>query len=272
MRFNLFFLAMIVGLTTMLSIPASANITITPTIVVIEGRQRYADIYVVNTTDSRQTYEISTKFLKMLEGAGNYNDSKTSLTDFDLSQNIIFTPRRITMGAKGVQKVRLALRLKGAPPPPGDYRFHLSLLNKQDRSSLPTERLKEGEAAVSIGMNVGFSIPVIYRVGEENSGGGKIGNVTTQINPKTKKIEVRIPITRTPGSYGALGNLVINYNGEKVGQIANANIFPEITNRNFVIPLNITSLSGGSLEVIYSDYNNQKNRVFDRKTVNIAGQ
>lgn len=269
-KLNLLFLALLVSWTTLISMPAKANITLTPTLVVIEGRQRFADLYVLNTTNERQTYELETKFLKMVEDKGNYTDSDKSLTDFDLTQNVVFTPRRIIIGPKDVQKVRVALRLKGAPPAPGDYRFHLSLLNKADRSAEAQETLGKGQAAVSVGMNVAFSIPVVYRVGDINGGGGKIGKVTTQINQKTKKIEVVVPITRTPGPYSALGELLINYNGQKVGQIANANIFTEISGRTFKIPLDIQSLAGGNLEIIYRDFNKEKKRVFDTKVVNIA--
>lgn len=267
---SLFVMALAVGITTLISMPAKANITITPTIVVIEGRQRYADVYVVNQTDQRQSYELAWKFSRMKEGTGSYIPETKSLTDFDLTKNVVFTPRRVVIEPKGMQKVRVALRLQGAPPPPGDYRAHMLLMNKADTERAPsTEVLGRSEIQPSVGMSVGFSIPVIYRVGDTGNAGGKIGDIKTEINPKTNKIEAVIPITRNPGAHGAIGVVTVEYNGQRVGQVANANIFSEINSRVFRIPLSIQTLSGGNLVVTYSG-DTKKEIVYDQKSVAIG--
>lgn len=270
-RLSLFLFAMMAGVMTLTALPAKANITITPTIVVIEGRNRYADVHIINTTNQRQSYEIAWKFMRMKEGTGNYEIIDQSLTPFDLSQNIIFTPRRLALEPKGVQKIRLAMRLKGDMPAPGDYRAHLQLINVGKRSgATPTTDGDPRASSVNVNVNLGFSIPVIYRVGDVNGGKASIGNVTTEINPKTKRIEAIVPVTRAAGAYGVIGTLTVNYDGKKIGQLRNANIFPEVNGRVFRVPLQIQSLSGGALDIVYSDYDQEKDIVFDRKSVGIA--
>jgi P pilus assembly chaperone PapD len=252
-----------------LAFPAKASLTITPTIVVIDGRDRFADINLVNTTQEPQTYELAWKFLGMQEGTGSYQGIDKPTTDFDVTQNVIFTPRRVTIQPGGTQRVRLALRLKSAAPPPGDYRAHLVMVNKAARGRDVDTPAGE-EAQASVNMNVGFSIPVIYRVGDVDGGDATIGNITTEIDPKSNRIKAIVPITRNKGTYGTVGTLTIYYRGQKVGQILNANIFPEVQQRIFHVTLNTSSLSGGSLEVVYSDYDAAKDHIFDKKAVNIA--
>ncbi len=268
---GLFIFVLVTGIMALVSPSAKANITITPTIIVIEGRDRYADLYVLNTTNERQSYEIHWKFLQQQENLGNYKNVDKPTTAFDLSKNIIFTPRRISLAPKSGQKVRLGLRLQGTPPPPGDYRAHIELLNTSSgRDASPDVEIGPQEQQLQVNMKVAFSIPVIYRVGNENGGDGVIGNVTTQINPKTNKIEAVIPITRAEGAYGTLGTIAVNYGGKRVGQLRNANIFPEIKTRIFHVPLDVQTLSGGSLNIVYSDYDLEKKIIFDEKNINIA--
>lgn len=266
--FGLVVLALVMGAATLMALPAQANLAVTPTLVLIEGRQRYADLNIVNVTNERQTYEIAWKYMRMEEGTGNYKGTDVSTTAFDVPSNISFTPRRVTIPPKGAQRVRFSVRLKGEQPPAGDYRAHVLLNNKAGRGE-QGGLLGEREAQVSVAMNVGFSIPVVYRVGN-NNGGAVIGNISTRINPTTNRIEAVVPVSRKEGPYGVMGSLIINYDGKTVGNVGNANIFPEVKERVFIVPLNVQQLSGGSLDVVLKHFDNQDNTVYDRKSVNIS--
>lgn len=268
-KFALYLCAFVAAVGALIAMPAEANITLTPTIVVIDGRDRYADVNIANTTNQRQTYEIQWKFMKMQEGTAQYQPVNKSLTAFDLTQNIVFTPRRVTLPPKGVQRVRLGMRLKGEPPAPGDYRAHLQFVNYAMDPVEPETPASGRESGVRVGINVGFSIPVVYRVGD-GVGDATIGNISTEINPKSNKIEAIVPVTRADGPYGTMGVVEISYQGKVVGEVRNANIFPEIKQRVFHIPLNVQSLSGGALDVVYKDSNLEEDIVFDSKRVNIA--
>jgi P pilus assembly chaperone PapD len=246
---------------------ASATITIAPTIVVIEGK-RYGDVSLINTGNNYASYQVSWTFYKMEEGTGYYEKTDKSLTDFDLTQHLALTPKRVTLGPKGVQKVRMGLRLKGEPPPPGDYRAHLNIQEvPQEKSAQENIPGKKG-SNVGVSITVGFTIPVIYRVGQSDAT-AEIGNITTRIN-KSSKIEAVVPITKSESKYGILGDLSIYYGDKVVGQIKNANIFSEVKARTFTVPLNVKELAGGSLRVVYSDYNIKKNKIYAEKSVPIG--
>lgn len=255
------------------AVPAQATVTLTPTIAVIEGRERYADINLLNTSDKTETYTISWEFLKMPGENGEYEKIDKSITDFDMTQNVVFTPRRVTLEPRGMQKVRLGLRLKGEPPAPGDYRAHL-LFMQDGRPKVAEgnedELVKKGQIQMGVHVNVGFSVPVIYRVGESDVK-PIIGNITTSIDPKTNRIKVTVPIDREgSNAYGVYGDLRIYYKGKIVGQIQNANIFPETPRRVFTTELTTNELSGGSLRIVYKHYDAANDTIYAEKTVPVG--
>ncbi|PZQ48273.1 MAG: hypothetical protein DI551_01940 [Micavibrio aeruginosavorus] len=250
---------------------AHAELTITPNVVLIQGRDRFAEVNLINTGDSATTYQIGWRFFKMTETG--YQPVEASLTPFDLSQNVVFTPRTVTLEPGVRQKVRLALRLKSEPPAPGDYRAHLSFKMVSDPlASLKAKKNAPGEHKniVGVGMKVGYSIPIIYRVGESNSV-VTIDKAAFQINPKNKKPEATVTFSRGEGAYGVVGHLYLYHkpaSGEEklVGEISNANIFSELKSRTLTIPLNVETLSGGALHVVYmkTESKNQKDIIAER--------
>lgn len=259
--------------------PSPANVTITPTIVVIEGRQRYADVNLINVTDKPHTYAIGWRFLKMVNDSGSYDNIDKPLTDFDLTQNIVYTPKRVTIDPNGLQKIRLGLRLKGEPPAPGDYRAHLELKDVGTPDTLPiVEQPKDlppksspEQKAVTVGVkvNVGFTIPVVYRVGESTAT-PVIGTVTTAVD-KQGRPEIVIPVTKVGGeTYGVLGGIKVFYQDKMVGEVKNANIFPEIKSRTFRIPLTVKELSGGSVRIVYKHYDPSKDITYAEKTIAVG--
>jgi hypothetical protein len=276
LKFSFFlFLALLSGVPE----AARADLAITPTIVVIEGRNRYADINLINTGDKPVTYDMNWRFMQMVEGKMSYKTADASLTDFDLSKNSVFTPRKVTLEPKIRQKIRIALRLKGEPPAPGDYRAHMEFV-MGGAEALKEKQAKTGaesvggphKTVVGVGIRVGYSIPVIYRVGESNVR-AEIGSVTTQVN-KAGKLEANVELSRTEGPYGVIGHLYIYHvkGGEqvKIGEIANANIFPEIRTRVFTVPLSATSLTEGQIHLVLKNaLKGREQEVLTEKTISI---
>ncbi len=255
--------------------PAHATITITPMFVVIEGRERYADVNLINTSDQKQTYDIKWRYFKMDDVTGQYENIDTPTTAFNLAANMIYTPTRVTLGPRETQKVRLALRLKGEIPPPGDYRAHLEFIQIRPELENPQmgPALEEKTAKVGVGLSVAFSIPVIYRIGADDAK-AVMGDITTAINNESHQLEMSVPVTRE-GTTSLMGDLTVYHTpsgGTKamVGQIRNANIFPEAKSRIFKFPLTVQSLSNGKVEVVLRDADLDKNVVFATRTLNIS--
>lgn len=279
-KFNLFLLlGTLAAMVIMPPHPAHATITITPMFVVIEGRQRYADFNLINTSDEEQTYDIGWRYFKMADGTGEYLITDKPPTDFNIADNIVFTPRKVTLAPRETQKVRLALRLKGEPPAPGDYRAHLefSQVKQEEPTPPPPEQNssdpEKNAVKVSVGVNVAYSVPVIYRVGDADAN-AIMGDITTSVNPNSGAIEVNVPITRQ-GATSLMANLTVYHTppgGKKtmVGEIQNANIFSEATQRTFVTQLILKALPSGSLEVVYKEADPKKNVVFAQRTLTIT--
>jgi hypothetical protein len=257
--------AVLVGLA---SYPAFATVTVTPMLALIEGRNRYADVNLINVSQKPESYAMSWKFMKMVEGSGAYDNVAASLTDFDLSKHIVMTPRRVTIEGGGMQKIRLGLRLNGEPPAPGDYRAHLELMQDSKPEMKTDQAFEKGQSIVGVHVNVGFSIPVIYRVGESDAV-PSIGDITTRINPDTKSIEAVVPMARTGGPFGVYGHLKVFYNDKMIGEIKNANIFSEINNRTFMVPLT-ENLAGGTLKIVYKHFDPKDNTIFAEKSVPVG--
>lgn len=266
---RLAFLVFFVGALSFAASSVYANVTVTPTLIMIEGRDRYADVSLINTGDIVKSYEMRWRFFAMQESTGLYQEREGSTTDFDLSQHIVFTPRKVTLGPQQPQKIRLGLRLKGEPPPPGDYRAHMEFMSEK---RAPNVSKKPGEkgAPVAIGINVGFSIPVVYRVGESDAV-ATIGDITTRINEKRKAIEALVPVTRSGGPFGIIGRMVIYHDDKIVGEVKNANIFPEISQRVFKIILSTDQLAAGTLKAVYYGVDKHKDEIFAEKTMRIGG-
>lgn len=265
---GLYALALIAGAAA--AWPALATVTVTPMIAVIEGRERYADINLVNPGETTESYAMSWKHMKMLPGDGKYEELEASATPFDLTQHIVMTPRRVTIEPGGMQKIRLGMRLKGEPPAPGDYRAHLEMMQDNKPAETKSDKAYEkGQVSMGVQILVGVSIPVIYRVGVSDAS-ATMGNISTQINPATKQIEALVPVTRSGGPFGLYGHMIVRYGGKVVGEMKNANIFPEIDQRTFVIPLNVETLSGGSLDIVYKHYDPRNETVFAQKTSSVG--
>ncbi len=263
-------LLMALGCLTAWPLPARAGIAVTPMIVMIENRNRYADITIVNTNPDISSYDMGWTFYRMMEEGSRYVKSDVSTTEFDLSKHLVFTPRRVTLGPNSAQKIRIALRLNGEAPPPGDYRTHF-FVRELPKTQSQEDTADKRQATLGVNINFGFSVPVIYRVGE-NTDTASIGTVTVKRNAETGVINVNVPVTKSKSGYSILGKVVVYHVDGKtekiIGSISNANIFPEITKRTYEVGLKVKSLESGTLKVVYRDRDDDR-LVYDEKIIPI---
>lgn len=244
-----------------------ADILITPTMIVFEDRDRFSHVTLANTKDDASIYEMTWLRNVMQEGTGAYSVGEKVAGAFDLSDHIVFAPRRVTLPTKGTQRIKLGLR-RPAEVPAGDYHAHLRF------AALPAEEqpgyvpLAKDQAAANVSVTVSYSIPIILRAGEVDDG-ASIGQINLGRDPASGALMVNVPVTRKVGPYGTLGHLyVYNVNGgaeELVGEISNANIFPEISQRIFGVKLK-KEVTSGQLKVSYRYFDRESDRVYDEKT------
>jgi fimbrial chaperone protein len=234
---------------------AHADLTITPVRVVFEGRDRSATIELINTTRTTNTYRM--KWMDMKMGpSGRYELLPADETDPNsVSKMVIFSPRQVTIEPNGHQTVRLSLR-RPADLPPGEYRSHLGMvrLAKQGPEK-PDDNAKGIEMEMRI--NLGFSIPVIVRSGEDpdlkiSLNNPKLGMSKDEKNPAP---ELTIDLRRDAGKFSTNGTLVVYWtpaNGQEkpIGGLNNLTLYPELQTRTVHIPLK-EAPSNGSVRVEY---------------------
>ncbi|MCB9982585.1 MAG: molecular chaperone [Rhodospirillales bacterium] len=250
-----------------LSFAAKADLTITPTRIVFEDRDRFKEVTLVNSGKETKTYDVSWQFYKMLEdGPSAMELVEGPLTDFDLSQYIVFTPRRMTLAPGATQKIRLALR-RPAEIADGEYRAHLRFRGERNEEKISQSK-SSGTQSAAVKVNVSYSIPVIFRAGTPNVS-AKIENVTFQRNPNNDMLEAVVTITKSPEPYGVLGHMYIYDQTNKViGEIGNAHIFPEISKRVIRVPLiDESNLKGGNIRIVLGHYSKDENLTYDERTI-----
>jgi fimbrial chaperone protein len=248
---------------------ARAELTITPMRVVLGDKDRFATVTLVNTSQKTNTYTIGFRYQKMRESGSVYDTVDKSVTDFDLGKHLNFSPRRITLAPGAKQKVRLALRRPAEAIPPGDYRVHLEFSSVPDQNKKPNEiKTNEKRVGAVVDIYVGFSIPVILRVGEPSVTAG-IEQISIT-RAASGAMQVVVPVTRGGGAYSILGHLFVYHIGadgkeEVVGEVSNAHVFSEVNRRVYNVVLN-KEIRGGSLKVVMRNFDKNDPFVYAEKT------
>lgn len=256
MRCKIFFslFLLFIGMTS--ASAAFADLLITPTRVVFNEGDRFAVITLVNSGDKTQTYEMGWRFFRMQEEGDAYKPTDKSVTEFDVTKYIMFTPRRVTLAAGAKQKIRLRLS-RPENVPPGDYRGHFEFASVGGRDAADSKVLSKGAKAASVAINVGYTIPVVFRVGQPDVK-ISIDRIKFDRNKISGRLEVSVPLLRSGGTFGAMGHLFLSHvtpdgKEEVVGEIGNANIYPEVMRRVYQVPLT-KDIVGGKLKVVLYHY------------------
>jgi hypothetical protein len=271
------FLAAVILLVTMM-IPhvARADLTITPWRVVFQDRDRSATVQLINMTNHTNVYRLTWIQLKMNQG-GRYEPVPIPKDDKDphhVNNMVIFTPRQVTIEPHGQQTVRLSLR-RPADLPFGEYRAHMAMvrLAKQgpDRQDPHAKTI-----SMELNVNLGFSIPVIVRSGQDSSLRVSLDHPQLAMGgpPKQQRPELRVDIDRLAGTFSTYGLIEAYWqptNGkeEKIGSMDNVALYPEMNKREISVPLR-ENPTGGRIRVVYKGKYESDGKIWDEKTFPIG--
>jgi P pilus assembly chaperone PapD len=145
------------------------DLLVAPTRIVFEGRQRTAQVTLVNTGSTTATYRITFVNLRMNDQGGTTEiEAADAGPDDRFAEALVrYSPRQVILEPNVGQTVRLQLRLP-ADLAPGEYRSHLRF------RAVPTPE-KAAKTAPGAKLSVqltpiyGISIPVIVRHGETSA-------------------------------------------------------------------------------------------------------
>ena len=241
-------------------VASKANLLITPLQVVMEGRNRSAQVVLVNNSDKTKTYKLSWEQVVQTGGTTGYIDekyaSKYGITppETKLSEFAVFTPKQVTLAPGEKQTVRVAVR-RPAELADGEYRSHLKFAGRDVQEEQLQGRVgDDGKVHLSAQIDYTFSIPVIYRVGDYDIN-IDLGAPSFRMNDMTGKLLADIQVNRS-GNNGVIGTIQMYHTpagGSEtlVGTLMNTNIFPEISMRQFTVPMTVSGLSPGSMRVVF---------------------
>lgn len=156
---------------TMLALPklAFADLMLYPTRVVLEPKQRSAQVQIVNRGSKPETYRINIVNRRMTEN-GEIVAVDTPQTGEQFASDMLrYSPRQVTLQPGVAQTVRINVR-KPAKLADGEYRSHLQFDRVPDANSRTdleaVNKPEPGQLSIVLEALIGVSIPVIVRQGE----------------------------------------------------------------------------------------------------------
>jgi P pilus assembly chaperone PapD len=241
--------------------PGAGDLLVAPTRVVFEGRQRTAELTLVNVGDAPATYRISFVHQRMDESGGTHQITDQENGGRYVDDLVRYSPRQVTLLPRVAQTVRMQLRLP-AELEAGEYRSHLLF------RAVPANNPAAGDAATAAapeGMSIqltpiyGVSIPVIVRHGETSA---KVTISDLELRqPSGADLfpTLKVVMSRT-GNQSVFGNLTVAFvpvsgSPTVVGVVNGVAVYTPNAARRIAIPIRPPAgvvITSGTLKVTYS--------------------
>lgn len=249
--------------------PASADLAITPIRVVFEGRDRSANISLLNVTNKTNTYRMRWLEMKMDENGRYVMTAADEKNPYSVSNMIIFTPRQVTIQPKAYQTIRLSVR-RPADLPPGEYRGHLSFTRLAANGPDPADKNPKGKS-LALNVNLSFSIPVIIRSGEDKALKVSINNPKLTMAGTAEKPTpaLNLDLKRDSGKFSSYGSIKVFWQPpdgaeQQIGLQNNIALYPEVQQRHISVDLSANP-TGGKIRVQYIGKYESEGKIWDEK-------
>ena len=238
------------------SAPLGAQVMVTPTRAVLEGRLRSTEILVINGGDQTATFRVSLLDLAMDE-RGNTSTLEGAPGAFSAQPFIRFSPRQVTLAPGASQSVRIQVR-KPEHMAPGEYRSHLQFQAMPKAETKETARENPEHLSVNIRAVFGLSIPVIVRHGPTQVQ-CSLSQLSLQGGPDRCRLGLFL---LRQGNRSCYGDLVATWHpaGGKavpVGRFNGIAVYANLAQRELEMGLDLPpgkTLKGGVLKVAYLEH------------------
>lgn len=258
------FIVSIVLLTTVAArSPAQGigGLSVSPTRIVLEGRQRSDEILLTNRSSDTVTYRISFKNMRMNED-GTYEDIESAASGEAFAENLVrFSPRQVTLAPGTSQTIRLLLR-KPADLPPGEYRSHMLFQAiPPDNAGTNIENLEPGGSDLQVRITTvfGVTIPVIV-VNGNLSATVEFSDVSLALPDTANEPPTLSMRLKRSGNRSVYGDITVTFVPEGqgddriVGLVRGIAVFYPYPSRTVNLPLTIpedVTLKNGDLMITY---------------------
>ena len=219
--------------------PASAELLIAPTRVVLDRSDRSTELVVVNKGAEEAAFRISIENRRM-NLDGSMEEVTEAIDDELFAKDFIrYSPRRIVLKPGERQTVRVSARLNGDMAE-GEYRSHLRLQGaplSAGRTLQSATSTDSGDLSIQLIAIRSITIPVIMRLGQLDAD-VDIESINLQENDAEDETLLVARMTRT-GSRSTYGDIKI-YAPDQVGPVYFARgiaLYTPNTERDLILPL-----------------------------------
>jgi hypothetical protein len=237
---------------------AQGNLLITPKRVVFEGSKRSIDLNLANYGQDSATYAISLVQIRMKEEGGFETITEPDPGQQFADKNIRFFPRAVTLGPNEAQVVKVQV-IKLNELAAGEYRSHFYFRAVPKTAPLGEKETNIDTTTISVKLTpiFGITIPVIIRVGENNSKVTLSELVFHIVNDTVPSLNLTLNRTGTMSVYGDLTADHVSAQGKitRVGAANGVAVYTPNAIRRFQFNLNKVpgiDYSSGTLRIIYS--------------------
>jgi fimbrial chaperone protein len=255
------------------SLTVHASLLISPMRVILNDRDRSAEVILINSSDKVRTYRLEWVEKRALPLGGYQDLNEQESANFPTaSQMFRMSPKQVTLAPNQRQIVKLAAR-RPQGLANGEYRSHLKFTVLPDEKQLPTEQ----QAGIVLNLMLNYSIPVILRQGPINS---NVDIDSAKIEQSIVDGEVRYNIevlmsrSGLSSAYGSIKAYWLPNGGKEeinLGILNSVNFYSELKQAKFVVAWQKPEIppSGGRLRIVYEGAKEYQGKTLAEKTITL---
>ena len=239
---------------------AAADLMVYPTRVVLNDRERTAQVDIVNTSQMNASYKISLVRKRMTD-TGTFEDIATPEPAEKFADELVkYSPRQVTLLPGGSQTIRMMYKI---PPKlaEGEYRSHLVFTKVVSGVSDLAQKdgTDPGTVSMRVVTNIGVSIPVIARHGQLDAQAA-IDPLSVKLIPiEPKQQLVGFTLSRS-GTRSVYGDVVVYRGDEKVAVGKGFAVYTPNILRKIGVPVqdNVLLKPGENIRVVFTERDEKK--------------
>lgn len=216
--------------------PATAQLMIAPTRVVLAGTERSTELILVNKGDEQTAFRIDVENRRMRKDGALETVTDIQPGELFAADMIRFSPRRVILDPGARQSLRVSVTVP-AGLTPGEYRSHLRLMSAPTSAGAATPTASDAnDGALSIQLIAvrSITIPVIVRVGALDASASVDSAALT--NKADNLMVIKLTRAGTRSTYGDL-RLTIAGEANPVYNVRGIAIYTPNTDRDVLLPL-----------------------------------
>jgi P pilus assembly chaperone PapD len=232
------------------AVPAHADVTVSPTLVLFDGEAGTKAITVKNTGTKEQIYRVSLINFRMAPDGGMSVVTTPAENEHFATGMVRFTPHELTLVPGGSDVVRLQV----VNPRPGEYRTHVIVQQVPDIDPLqapPFER-REG-VSMDLQAVFGIAVPLIIRQGNPSVAVSFGAAHLTSLPDGMPGVVLRV---ERSGERSIRGALSLRRNGKEIALIDGISIYAPTPYRDVVLRLaaeEVAQLRDSRLEASFNE-------------------